>query len=244
MDENDRRKFDAEKQLQSDSHTIEALGRLFGPVLNITKDWPPLLAYGALFAVLIVVLVLLHAAVPVQLFWLLCAVFGAVLVAFVLTDRGVRGKRRQSTGAGADRLADALPAGSSGQANAQLADAAQGWRAGRGTSLLYCVSGDFASEQMEIPVDGMYVGRDPAKVNLVLRSDQISGVHVRVWPEPNSTQVWVEDWNSLNGTFYCQPGAGGGSRSEWIPLQGKVLLGNGARFRLGSGIAEFEIKTA
>ncbi len=109
---------------------------------------------------------------------------------------------------------------------------------------LYCVSGEFAQDTVEIPVDGMYVGRDPAKVNLVLGSDQISGVHVRVWPDSNSAQVWVEDWNSLNGTFYCQPGAGGSSRSEWIPLQGKVLLGNGARFRLGSGVAEFEIRTA
>jgi hypothetical protein len=218
MDVNDRRMSDLEKNLQSDRQTIEALGRLFGPVLNIIKDWPPLLAYGALFAVLIVVLVVLRGAVPAQLFWLLCAVFGAVLVAFVFTAWGGRDKRRQSTDAGAN-----LP--------------------GRATSSLYCVSGEFASEQIEIAVEGIYIGRDPEKVNLVFNSDQISAVHVRVWPEPNSMQVWVEDWNSLHGTFYCQPRARGGSKSEWIPLQGKVLLGNGARFRLGS-YAEFEIRPA
>jgi hypothetical protein len=216
MDEDDRRQFDPAKQLRSDSQTIEALGHLFGPLLNVTKGWPPLLAYGVLFAVLIVVLVVLRAAVPAQLFWLLCAVFGAVLVAFVFTDRGARRNQRQPADAGADRL-------------------------GRATLLLYCVSGDFASETIEIPVDGISIGRDPKKVNLVFSSDQISDVHVRVWREPNSGQVWVEDWNSLSGTFYCQPGTIGGSKSEWIPLQGKVLLDNGARFRLGR-VAEFEIR--
>lgn len=91
MGENDRSKFDPVEQLQSDRQTIDALAHLFGPVLNVTRDWPPLLAYGALFAVLIVALVVLHPAVPAQLFWLLCAVFGVVLVAFVFTDRGARG---------------------------------------------------------------------------------------------------------------------------------------------------------
>ena len=139
---------------------------------------------------------------------------------------------------------NALPDGTPATVNVgQLGSVAEGIRL-PGMLSLYCVSGEFAHDAMEIPVDGIYIGRDPAKVNLVLGSDEISGVHVRVWPEPNSAQVWVEDWNSLNGTFYCQPGAGGGSTPEWIPLQGKVLLGNGARFRLGTGVAEFEIRTA
>lgn len=138
---------------------------------------------------------------------------------------------------------NALPGEAVAGVDAQLRPVAPGMTSVVRLSL-YCVSGEFAHDTMEIPVDGMYIGRDPAKVSLVLGSDEISGVHARVWPDSNSAQVWVEDWNSLNGTFYCRPGAVGDTGPEWIRLQGKVLLGNGARLRLGSGVAEFEIRTA
>jgi hypothetical protein len=221
MDGNDRGKLDSEKQLPPESQTIEALSRLLGPMLNLTKDWPPVLAYGALFAMLIVALVFLHAAVPAQLFWLLSAVFCAVLVTFIFTDRGVRRQRRQSKDTRDSPPAYAVP---------------------HHAPFLHCVSGDFASEQIEIPMDGMYIGRDPSKVNLVLGSDEISSVHVRVWPEPGGSQVWLEDRNSLNGTYYLADGQA--AQSQWVQLKGKVLLGRGARFRLGDNIAEFEIRTA
>jgi hypothetical protein len=109
-------------------------------------------------------------------------------------------------------------------------------------SSLYCVSGEFAHDTVEIPGIGLYIGRDPSKANLVLGSHEISTVHARVWPEPGGSQVWVEDWNSLNGTYYRPDGQA--SPSEWVQLKGKVLLSRGARFRLGDNIAEFEIKAA
>jgi hypothetical protein len=221
MDEDEGRESNSEKESPSPTQTIESLAHLFGPLLKLTKDWPPLLAYGALITVLIVALAVLHVAVPGQLFWLLCAVFGAILVAFVLTDRGTRGKQRRPS-AQPDRTAEgrALP----------------------GKLLLYCTSGDFASEQIEVPSEGIYIGRDPGKANLVLSSEQISSLHVRVWPEPNSARLWVEDLHSRNRTFYREEGAGRRSKTEWIPLKGKILLDKGARFRLASA-AEFEIRT-
>jgi hypothetical protein len=112
---------------------------------------------------------------------------------------------------------------------------------GAGSWSLYCVSGEFAHDTVEIPSAGLYIGRDPSKANLVLSSHEVSSVHVYVRPEPGGSQTWVEDWNSLNGTYY-QPGAQ--SPSQWVQLKGKILLSRGARFRLGDNIAEFEIRAS
>jgi hypothetical protein len=221
MDDYDGRGSDTEKESTSPRETIEALAKLFGPLLKLTKDWPPLLAYGALMTVLIIALAVLRVAVPTQLFWLLCAVFGAVLVAFVVTYQRAPSKPPRP---------GAKP------------DGTEEGRARPGKLLLYCTSGDFASDQIEIPSEGIYIGRDPRKASLVLRSEQISSVHVRVWPEPGSGRLWVEDLNSRNRTFYREEGAGRRAGTEWIPLKGKILLDKGARFRLASA-AEFEIRT-
>lgn len=114
-----------------------------------------------------------------------------------------------------------------------------------GSLSLYCVSGEFAHDTVAIPANGLYIGRDPTKANLVLGSHEISSVHARVWPEAGGSQVWVEDWNSLNGTYY-QPGPRGEapSSSGWVQLKGKIPLFPGARFRLGDNVAEFEIRPA
>src|SRR5271170_1941747 len=97
---------------------------------------------------------------------------------------------------------------------------------------LYCLSGEFAHETVVVPEDGVSIGRDPARVNLVLASNEISGVHVRILPEAKSAQVWLEDLQSLNGTFYRKTGMGGQDESDWVQLRGKILLSAGARFRL------------
>jgi len=107
---------------------------------------------------------------------------------------------------------------------------------------LYCVSGEFANETLVIPTEGVSIGRDPARVNLVLASSAVSGFHARVLPEGRSAQVWLEDMHSLNGTFYHPRGGGGQAESDWIQLQGKILLSPGARFRLAVDGPEFEIR--
>jgi len=104
---------------------------------------------------------------------------------------------------------------------------------------LYCLSGEFANQMLAIPAEGVSIGRDPKRVNLVLASSEISGAHARVVPEPKSPQLWLEDLHSMNGTFYSQQP---GTAAAWVRLQGKVLLSPGARFRLSTDGPEFEIR--
>jgi hypothetical protein len=73
-----------------------ALRGLFGPVLQITRDLPPLLAYGIVIVVLIVVLALLQVAIEGWLAWLLGVVVTLVVAAYVFTEWNTR---RHSTAA-------------------------------------------------------------------------------------------------------------------------------------------------
>jgi pSer/pThr/pTyr-binding forkhead associated (FHA) protein len=108
---------------------------------------------------------------------------------------------------------------------------------------LHCLAGEFANETVVIPEEGISIGRDPARVNLVLAATEISGVHARVIPETKSAQLWLEDMRSLNGTFRWQAGGGPqGGHSGWVQLHGKTLLSPGARFRLAVDGPEFEIR--
>lgn len=110
---------------------------------------------------------------------------------------------------------------------------------------LYCVSGELAHTRLEVPSDGLYIGRNPAKANLVLNSDQVSNIHARVWPNPSGSGLWLQDWNSLNGTYYCRSVNGErDGRSKWKVLHGQVLLSSGAHFRLGDKVVEFEVRGA
>jgi len=113
---------------------------------------------------------------------------------------------------------------------------------GANAASLYCLSGEYAHDSVQIPETGLYIGRDPSKANLVLSSHEVSSVHAHVQPEPGGSKVWVEDWNSLNGTYY-QP-EGQGLPQQWTQIKGKVLLARGARFRLGDDIAVFEIRAS
>jgi FHA domain-containing protein len=119
---------------------------------------------------------------------------------------------------------------------------ARGARLGFGALSLYCVSGEFAHQTLVVPPDGVSIGRDPTRVNLVFAATEISGVHARVFPDVNPAQVWLEDLHSLNGTFYRQRAMGGPGESGWVKLQGKILLSPGAHFRLALDGPEFEIR--
>lgn len=105
---------------------------------------------------------------------------------------------------------------------------------------LYCVAGEFAGYEVEIPERGITIGRKPDQANLVLSSDRISAAHARVWPDAGGQGLMVQDLNSTNGTF-CLESPWSGSRSEWIELRSPRLLTHGARFRLGEDVAEFEV---
>jgi len=111
------------------------------------------------------------------------------------------------------------------------------------TLSLNCVSGEFGGNQLEVPSGGLVIGRNPSRANLVLASDEVSGAHVRVWPDLSGSGLWIEDMHSTNGTYYCDGGRGGELR-RWTELRGQKMLSNGAHFRIGCGVAEFEVRRA
>lgn len=111
---------------------------------------------------------------------------------------------------------------------------------------LYCVSGEIQGNDVDVPTDGLIIGRNPRRANIVLTSDLVSGAHTRVWLDPAGSGVWVEDLKSTNGTEYSEPGPGG-SHGEWIQLserKPRKLLTRGGRFRLGDDRSEFEVRGA
>ncbi len=108
--------------------------------------------------------------------------------------------------------------------------------------LLHFVAGEFANDSLELPPSGLTIGRDPTQANLIFNSPKISGLHAKLMPNGQG-QVWVEDMNSLNGTFYRQQRAGGPNVGwEWTPLKARTLVAAGARLRLADGVCEFEIR--
>ncbi|HEX3095413.1 MAG TPA: FHA domain-containing protein [Candidatus Angelobacter sp.] len=131
------------------------------------------------------------------------------------------------SGIGVSRICDAVNALAPGQA---------------GTLRLHFLSGEFMNDSLEVPPGGLYIGRDAARANLIFNSNKISALHVHLAPNPLQQQLWVEDLNSLNGTFYLQGGDPGDKK--WARLTGKMLLTVGARLRLADDVAELEIRKA
>jgi len=129
---------------------------------------------------------------------------------------------------------NATPAVTGARSTAQPPSPSVSWTPA-GRLSLHCVSGEFANDTVDVPSAGLYIGRDPSKSNLVLSSPEISGVHAYVRPE--GSQASLEDWNSLNGTYYRSD-----PLAQWVQLKGKVVLSRGARFRLGENIVEFELR--
>ncbi|HEX3095412.1 MAG TPA: FHA domain-containing serine/threonine-protein kinase [Candidatus Angelobacter sp.] len=106
---------------------------------------------------------------------------------------------------------------------------------------LYCSKGENEGRNLELGPNAIVIGRNPKNANLIISSQHVSGTHARVWLDDNNSGIWIEDLNSMNGTFYWQTSAG---RSfGWIQLEGSKLLLAGDRFQLGSGEAEFEVRT-
>jgi len=108
---------------------------------------------------------------------------------------------------------------------------------------LYCVSGEFEGHSIEVPAEGLIIGRSGKRANLVLRSNAISSAHVRVWLDAAGSGIWVEDLNSTNGTRYFEPSPGDG-HSKWKKMDARKLLTKGNKFQLADEIAEFEVREA
>lgn len=102
---------------------------------------------------------------------------------------------------------------------------------------LFVVSGDMAGHTIDVPHSGIIIGRDPLQANLVLTNDKASSRHARVYPDLDAKgRLVLEDFGSTNGTFYRVTEA-----MEWKRAYGAVSLSKGASFRIGRGIAQFEV---
>lgn len=106
---------------------------------------------------------------------------------------------------------------------------------------LCCVSGEYQGENFGVNGEGIVIGRNPSRANIVLSSDQVSGKHIRAWQDSSNPGIWIEDLKSTNGTFYRQMTSGDDS-AGWVRLTGSKLLSPGDRFRLSGDGAEFEVK--
>ena len=107
-----------------------------------------------------------------------------------------------------------------------------GIEARRGGSLL-CLRGPFSGQGMPVPEEGLRMGREPKGNDLVLPLAGISRFHARLVPCKGG---WgLEDLQSTNGTYLQRDG-------QWHPVTGLVFLWVGARFRLGGGEVEFELR--
>jgi len=104
---------------------------------------------------------------------------------------------------------------------------------------LYCVSGEFEGESLGVDSQGIVIGRNPSRANVVLSSDEVSGRHVRAWQD--SSGIWIEDLNSTNGTF-CRQASSSSDSANWVRITGSTLLSVGDRFRLSGDGAEFEVR--
>jgi len=107
-------------------------------------------------------------------------------------------------------------------------------------SSIYCVAGEFAGNKLDIGSDGMIIGRNSAKANLVLSSLDVSGMHLRVWPDRSGAGIWVQDMASRNGSYYTTTYREG-QPPQWIQLHEPTLLKSGTHFRLGDNAAEFVV---
>ncbi len=108
--------------------------------------------------------------------------------------------------------------------------------------ILKCTKGEYVYQSIEIPEEGVMVGRDPAFANLVLHDGQISGRHClfRIQAQISAATLHIEDCNSLNGTqirFF-----GGGDHWEAVKGMREIPISRvqGMEVQLAGGVCVFE----
>ncbi len=81
------------------------------------------------------------------------------------------------------------------------------------------LDGEFKGERIDIPEEGLVIGRHPAMANVVVRDDSVSGGHLKITPLENRQGTMIEDLESTNGSYYRHAAAG-----DWQILSGGLLL--------------------
>jgi len=101
---------------------------------------------------------------------------------------------------------------------------------------IYCIDGELKGQGIEIRPEGLMIGRNPQRAQLVLTDPAVSNEHARVWCDSPRGGVWVEDRSRLGTWYLPSPNA------RWMRISGRVLLAPGSQFRLGEDGAIFEVK--
>ena len=108
-------------------------------------------------------------------------------------------------------------------------------------SNIICRSGEYRNNTIPVTVDGLTIGRDPARCQIVLSSNDASRTLTSVTPNRNdSRSVIVTDLQSTNGT-YRQVSGNTPQSFKWERIAGSAVLSQGSRFRIGKDVAEFEV---
>lgn len=107
--------------------------------------------------------------------------------------------------------------------------------------VMRCTAGEYAGQTVDLPRDGIVIGRDPAMAHLVLQSTEVSASHVRIAPDSaDGSTINVTDLGSTNGTYVrVEPLHEGSWR--WQQVRGTYRDSLPCRIRVGDGVAEFEI---
>ena len=112
---------------------------------------------------------------------------------------------------------------------------------GQSTVSIHCYMGELKGNTIPVPSEGIVIGRDPAKCQIVLSSNELSRTHASIMIDlGNSRSIVLRDMQSTNGTF--QQVQDSRHESHWERINGSVVLGPGKRFRIGKGVAEFEVR--
>ncbi len=153
-----------------------------------------------------------------------------VAVALVLLAVGGFALTRRKPQLAPAAAASAAVAGAT-MARPQLSPPAQGAAQTPGVQnygSLQCVSGPLAGQRFTIPKQGLLIGRDSSKCQVVLSEDDVSKEHA--WVLPLDGSVMLIDHGSTNGVFV---------NSMDSPRVSKVPLKNGDRILIGRSAATF-----
>lgn len=94
-------------------------------------------------------------------------------------------------------------------------------------------SGALAGKRFDVTKQGLLIGRDASKCQIVLNDDAVSKEHA--WIVPIDGGTVVIDRGSTNGTFINSPDS---------PKISKVRLQNGDKIFIGKGVASFTYRTS
>lgn len=102
---------------------------------------------------------------------------------------------------------------------------------------LFCVEGTYGGLSLDLPHDGIVIGRDPARAHLVLTASEVSGMHARVAPDPYDVHRFVvKDLNSQNGTFCEASNWSAQGETTWSRISGTARMDRGTRFKIGDNV--------